>query len=86
MIALALIASSLLAAADYTVQHALSTQFRVGVMTVSIGGIYFISLRAKSGKVNMKRSAHVKREGLEPVQSVLFSSPAMIPGSCVQYD
>ncbi|OYR23427.1 hypothetical protein CEV34_3431 [Brucella pseudogrignonensis] len=47
MIALALIASSLLAAADYTVQHALSTQFRVGVMTVSIGGIYFISLRAK---------------------------------------
>lgn len=46
----ALTGSSLLAAADYAAQHALPTQLPVGIMTVSIGGIYFISLLIKEGK------------------------------------
>lgn len=46
----ALIGSLLLATADYTAQHALPTQLPVGIMTVSIGGIYFISLLLKEGK------------------------------------
>jgi iron complex transport system permease protein len=45
----ALTGSSLLAAADYAAQHALPTQLPVGIMTVSIGGIYFISLLIKEG-------------------------------------
>lgn len=44
---IALTGSALLAAADYAAQNAFATQLPVGVMTVSIGGIYFISLLAK---------------------------------------
>ncbi|WP_273729196.1 iron chelate uptake ABC transporter family permease subunit [Brucella gallinifaecis] len=47
LIASALTGSSLLAAADYAAQHAFQTQLPVGIMTVSIGGIYFISLLVK---------------------------------------
>jgi len=46
----ALTGSCLLATADYAAQHALPTQLPVGIMTVSIGGIYFISLLIKEGK------------------------------------
>ncbi len=50
LIASALTGSSLLAAADYAAQHAFPTQLPVGIMTVSIGGIYFISLLVKEGR------------------------------------
>ncbi len=50
LIASALTGSSLLAAADYAAQHAFQTQLPVGIMTVSIGGIYFISLLVKEGE------------------------------------
>jgi len=45
----ALVGSALLAAADYAAQHAFETQLPVGIMTVSIGGIYFILLLVKEG-------------------------------------
>lgn len=50
LIASALTGSSLLAAADYAAQHAFATQLPVGIMTVSIGGIYFIWLLVKEGR------------------------------------
>lgn len=50
LIASALTGSSLLAAADYAAQHAFTTQLPVGIMTVSIGGIYFIWLLVKEGR------------------------------------
>lgn len=46
----ALTGSGLLAAADYAAQHAFETQLPVGIMTVSIGGIYFLWLLVKEGR------------------------------------
>lgn len=43
----ALTGSGLLAVADYAAQHAFETQLPVGIMTVSIGGIYFLWLLVK---------------------------------------
>ena len=40
----ALMGGVLLFAADWAVQHLFSTQLPVGVMTVSIGGLYFLWL------------------------------------------
>jgi iron complex transport system permease protein len=40
----ALIGGLLLLAADWVAQHALGVQLPVGVMTVSIGGLYFLFL------------------------------------------
>ena len=50
LIASALTSSSLLAAADYAAQHAFATQIPVSITTVSIGGVYFISLLVKGGR------------------------------------
>lgn len=46
----ALTGSLLLITADYAAQHAFSTQLPVGIMTVSIGGVYFIWLLIKEGR------------------------------------
>lgn len=46
----ALTGSVLLAVADYAAQHAFETQLPVGIMTVSIGGIYFLWLLVKEGR------------------------------------
>src|SRR5690606_37264601 len=40
----------LLLAADWAAQHALGIQLPVGVMTVSIGGLYFIWLLVREGR------------------------------------
>ncbi|MBK0022884.1 iron chelate uptake ABC transporter family permease subunit [Brucella pseudogrignonensis] len=50
LIASALTGSSLLAAADYAAQHALPAQLPVGIMTVSIGGVYFLTLLIGEGR------------------------------------
>jgi len=42
--------SLLLAAADWVAQHTFSTQLPVGIMTVSIGGLYFLWLIAREGR------------------------------------
>ncbi|MEG7381995.1 iron chelate uptake ABC transporter family permease subunit [Bacillus subtilis] len=46
----ALTGSGLLAVADYAAQHAFETQLPVGIMTVSIGGLYFLWLLVKDGR------------------------------------
>ena len=46
----ALMGSLLLAAADWVAQHAFPTQLPVGVMTVSIGGLYFLWLIIREGR------------------------------------
>lgn len=46
----ALMGGLLLLAADWTAQHALGVQLPVGVMTVSIGGLYFIWLLLREGR------------------------------------
>jgi iron complex transport system permease protein len=46
----ALMGSLLLAAADWLAQHAFPTQLPVGVMTVSIGGLYFLWLIIREGR------------------------------------
>lgn len=50
LVSSALTGSVLLMAADWAAQHAFSTQFPVGVMTVSIGGIYFLWLLIREGR------------------------------------
>jgi len=50
LIASALTGSLLLTAADYAARHAFATQLPVGIMTVSIGGIYFLWLLVKEGR------------------------------------
>lgn len=46
----ALTGGSLLIIADYAAQHAFSTQLPVGIMTVSIGGLYFLALLIREGR------------------------------------
>lgn len=46
----ALTGSLLLLSADWSAQHAFTTQLPVGIMTVSIGGIYFIWLLIREGR------------------------------------
>lgn len=46
----ALMGGLLLSAADWAAQHAFSSQLPVGVMTVSIGGLYFIWLITREGR------------------------------------
>lgn len=46
----ALMGGILLLAADWAAQHALATQLPVGVMTVSIGGLYFLWLLVHEGR------------------------------------
>ncbi|MGO1164349.1 FecCD family ABC transporter permease [Brucella sp. C7-11G] len=46
----ALTGSGLLIIADYTAQHAFATQLPVGIMTVSIGGVYFLTLLIREGR------------------------------------
>lgn len=46
----ALMGGLLLLAADWAAQHALNVQLPVGVMTVSIGGLYFIWLLIREGR------------------------------------
>jgi iron complex transport system permease protein len=46
----ALAGALLLAVADYLAQHAFGFQLPVGVMTVSVGGLYFIWLLIKEGR------------------------------------
>ncbi|WP_435656373.1 FecCD family ABC transporter permease [Brucella pituitosa] len=46
----ALMGGLLLLTADWAVQHALNVQLPVGVMTVSIGGLYFIWLLLREGR------------------------------------
>jgi len=40
----------LLTAADWGAQHALGAQLPVGVVTVSIGGFYFVWLLVREGR------------------------------------
>lgn len=51
LVASALTGSVLLLAADWAAQHALGVQLPVGVMTVSIGGLYFIWLLIREGRL-----------------------------------
>ncbi len=46
----ALMGGPLLAAADWAAQHAFAAQLPVGVMTVSIGGLYFLWLLIREGR------------------------------------
>lgn len=46
----AFIGALLLLSADWAAQHAFSTQLPVGIMTVSIGGLYFIWLLIREGR------------------------------------
>lgn len=46
----ALTGALLLLSADWAAQHAFSTQLPVGIMTVSIGGLYFIWLLIREGR------------------------------------
>lgn len=46
----ALTGSGLLIIADYAAQHAFATQLPVGIMTVSIGGVYFLTLLIREGR------------------------------------
>lgn len=46
----ALMGALLLAAADWAAQHAFATQLPVGIMTVSIGGLYFLWLLVREGR------------------------------------
>lgn len=46
----ALTGSLLLLGADWAAQHAFTTQLPVGIMTVSIGGLYFLWLIAREGR------------------------------------
>uniref|UniRef100_UPI0022490E4D iron chelate uptake ABC transporter family permease subunit n=1 Tax=Brucella intermedia TaxID=94625 RepID=UPI0022490E4D len=46
----ALTGGLLLLAADWAAQHAFGVQLPVGVMTVSIGGLYFIWLLIREGR------------------------------------
>ncbi|MGU3575446.1 FecCD family ABC transporter permease [Brucellaceae bacterium C25G] len=46
----ALTGSTLLAIADYAAQHAFTIQLPVGIMTVSIGGFYFLTLLIREGR------------------------------------
>jgi iron complex transport system permease protein len=46
----ALTGSLLLLSADWSAQHAFTTQLPVGIMTVSIGGLYFIWLLIREGR------------------------------------
>lgn len=46
----ALTGSLLLLSADWAAQHAFTTQLPVGIMTVSIGGLYFIWLLIREGR------------------------------------
>ncbi len=42
--------SGLLIIADFAAQHAFATQLPVGIMTVSIGGVYFLTLLIREGR------------------------------------
>ena len=46
----ALTGSLLLLCADWMAQHAFATQLPVGIMTVSIGGLYFLWLIIREGR------------------------------------
>nr|WP_285201261.1 iron chelate uptake ABC transporter family permease subunit [Rhizobium sp. CG4] len=46
----ALMGGLLLLAADWAAQHAFGVQLSVGVMTVRIGGIYFLWLLTREGR------------------------------------
>lgn len=50
LVASALMGGLLLLIADWSAQHALGVQVPVGVMTVSIGGVYFLFLLVREGR------------------------------------
>ncbi len=51
VLASAIAGSLLLLSADQAAQHAFATQLPVGVMTVSIGGLYFLWLIARQSRI-----------------------------------